>query len=394
MTSKKTLLIAGGGHSDIPLIKASKALGFFVVTSGNRPEDLGHRHSDRFYPIDFSNLTAMLELAQTLRIDAICAGCNDFAALTAAYVAEKMGLPGHESFETTKIIHHKDQYRNFALKNGIPSPFAQGYTSIEDALASLNQFLFPIMVKPVDLTGGKGLGIAEHHHDAENVLKRAFTLSRAKRVVIEEFVQGSRHGFSSFIRDGKVVFHFHDNENYYLNPFLVSAASTPGNVPSKALEKLRNMVDEISSLLGLKTGIVHVQFILQGEDPIIIEICRRSPGDLYIHLVQLATGVDYPSFIVRASAGMDCDNLVQKEVTGYFTRHCVMTSRNGVVRDVAFDQSISENVLEEVMWWKRGDLVKDYLTDKFGIVFCQFRTHEEMLRKTDKMQELIRVQLA
>ena len=118
MTSKKTLLIAGGGHSDIPLIKASKALGFFVVTSGNRPEDLGHRHSDRFYPIDFSNLTAMLELAQTLRIDAICAGCNDFAALTAAYVAEKMGLPGHDSFETTKIIHHKDQYRNFALKNG------------------------------------------------------------------------------------------------------------------------------------------------------------------------------------------------------------------------------------------------------------------------------------
>ena len=394
MTDKKTLLIAGGGYADIPMIQAAKALGYHVITSGNRAEELGHRYSDECRLEDFSDEQAMLKLAESLNIDAICACCNDFSALSAAYVAEQMGLPGHDSYKTAQIIHHKDRYRKFALEHDIPSPRAEGFDSVEAALATLHKFRFPIIIKPVDLTGGKGVSTINQGGDAKSALEIAFMRSRAKRVVVEEFIEGSRHGLSTFIRDGRVVFHFNDNEHYYLNPYLVSAASTPGSVPSDSVEKLCNAAEKIVALLHLKTGIFHIQYILNGSEPVIIEICRRPPGDLYTRFVQIATGIDYPSFIVRGAAGLDCGDLVQTEPAGYFTRHCVMTPRDGKVLDVFFDQTVCENIVDTMMWWQAGDIIDDFMTQKLGIVFLKFQSLAEMQEKSQNMQALIHAKLA
>jgi len=392
-SDKKKILIAGGGYADIPLIQAAQALGFYVITSGNRAEDLGHRYADECCLADFSDKETMLKLSKSLGIDAICASCNDFSALSAAYVAEQMGLPGHDTYDTARIIHHKDLYRSFALENGISSPHAHGFDSVEAALEVLEQFKFPVIIKPVDLTGGKGISTVMHVDDARIALEGAFMRSRAKRVVVEEFIEGSRHGLSTFIRDGQVVFHFNDDEHYYLNPYLVSAASFPANTTDEVVEKLSKAAEKIVALLQLKTGIFHIQYILRGDEPVIIEICRRAPGDLYTRFVQHATGVDYPSFIVRASAGMECDELEQVAPSGYYTRHCVMTSRTGIVHDVVFDPSIRENVIDQFLWWKTGDRIDDFMTQKCGIVYLQFNSMDEMLQKTAKMQDLIFVEL-
>ena len=86
---------------------------------------------------------------------------------------------------------------------------------------------------------------------------------------------------------------------------MVSGASSPSSVPKSAEEKLCKDSEKIAELLGLVDGIFHVQFILKDGVPIIIEICRRPPGDLYVKLVKYATGVDYPMWIVKAQAGED-----------------------------------------------------------------------------------------
>ncbi len=389
----KKLLIAGGGYADIPLIQAGKALGYHVITSGNRKEDLGHCYSDECRLADFSDEAAMLRLAQDARIDAICACCNDFSALSSAYVAQEMGLPGHDPVAVASIVHHKDRYREFARCHGIASPTAHGFDTPGTALAGLADFRFPVIVKPVDLTGGKGIAKASGMSEAAAAVAAAFRLSRAKRIVIEEFVEGTRHGISTFVRDGKVIFHFNDNEYYFQNPYLVSAASVPGTVAPTVVAHLIETIERIVSLLGLKTGIVHVQYIVNREgQPVIIEICRRAPGDLYVRLVQHATGIDYSAYIVRAAAGLDCSGLKQVEPRGFFTRHCVMTSRPGIVRDLVFDPSIYDNIVDRYLWWKPGDVITDVLTQKLGIVFLRFASMDEMVTKTEKMQELIRAE--
>lgn len=388
--SRGRLLLAGGSHADIPMIKAAQALGYHVITSGNRPADLGHAVADETRLADFSDPEAITRLAEGLRVDALVASCNDFSALSCAWAAERLGLPGHDPYDIACTLHHKDRYRAFALENGVATPRALGCASPEEARSAAERLSWPLIVKPVDLTGGKGISVARAPSDLEPALAKAFAATRARRIVVEEFLDGSRHGFTCLLKDGKVVFSFQDNEHYFLNPYLVSAASTPSQAPASAAEDLRATTERIAGLLRLADGIVHIQYILHDGRPVIIEICRRPPGDLYVDLVSLATGVDYPSLIIRPACGLGYDDVVQTEPSGCFTRHCIMSRKPGRIAGLEIDPVVRGKIVEEMLWWKPGDVIEDVLTHKLGILFFRFEGMEDMLELTERMQDLVR----
>jgi len=392
-TPKKRLLYVGGNYADIPLILAAKKLGYYVITTGNRPSDMGHEYADEYYFQDYSDVQGIYTLAKTLNISAICPCCNDFSALSAAYTAEKLGLLGHDSYENAQIIHHKDRFRNFAIKNDIKCPFAQGFSDMKEAKGFLSTASFPLIIKPVDLTGGKGISVVENENEGCEAIEKAFSLSKAKRIVIEEFLTGSRHGFSTIIYHGKVSFYFADNEHYYVNPFMVGAASTPADVSNDIIENLCRQAEKIVSLLHLRDGIFHIQYILHKNEPIIIEICRRPPGDLYIKLVEYATGVDYSSWILQFFTGNQCKDIHRVDPDGYYTRYCVMAENNGIIKDVSFDKRLEGFLIERFMWWKPGDRIHNFLTDKCGIVFLKFPTKNSMHTITELLPFLISVKV-
>jgi hypothetical protein len=148
--------------------------------------------------------------------------------------------------------------------------------------------------------------------------------------------------------------------------------------------------EKIAGLLGLKTGIFHIQFILRDQKPVIIEICRRPPGDLYIKLVEHATGVDYSDWIIRAFCGDECNDLTHQKVSGYFLRHCIMASGSGTLENVTIEPEVEDKIINRMMFWKPGDCVEDYLVIKFGIVFLEFNSLDELLNQSKHMQQMIR----
>ncbi len=103
----QTLLLLGGSHSEVPLILAAKAMGLRVVTSGNRPEDIGYRYAGAFYHFDYSVREDVLAMAESLKPPALLSGANDFAVLSAAFVAERIGLPGNDLVDVSRTLHYK-----------------------------------------------------------------------------------------------------------------------------------------------------------------------------------------------------------------------------------------------------------------------------------------------
>lgn len=434
----------GGGHAEIPLIKAAQALGYFVITTGNAREGLGHPYADKNVFVDFSDKEAMLELARRENVSAVCSGCNDFALLSTVYVCEKLGLPGHDSYATSLEIHHKDKYRALAERLNIPTPHAVTVRSRDEFCALFKSGgcasergaddnaatpRFPVIIKPVDLTGGKGIHRAVNYEEAVKAYEDAVSRTREDHVVVEEFVTGTNHGFSAMLVNGKVTFYFADNEQYFVNKYMVSGASTPSTTSKRGLDLLCEYSERIAADLKLVDGILHIQYIERDDGiPVIIEICRRPPGDLYIKFVQYATGVDYPRAIILAETGTlqindltpagaavvkaDAVNVaadaadVAADAAGAvngvkfvpsvkpFLRHCVMASREGVVQGVSFAPEIEKNVVEKFLWFKKGEPTGDILYYKAGIVFLQFDSVEEMLEKTSRMTDLIQVSLA
>ena len=413
MSFKKKMLLLGGGHAEIPLIQAAQSLGWYVITTGNAREGLGHPYADKNVFADFSDKDAMLELAKSEGVQAVCSGCNDFALLSTVYVCEKLGLPGHDSYATSLEIHHKDKYRALATRLGIPTPraitvnvagteFAEN--NCADFETAIAQLTFPIIVKPVDLTGGKGIHRAANIEEARVAYKDACSRTRQDHIVVEEFVQGSNHGFSAMLVKSKVAFAFSDNEQYYINKYMVSGANSPSTSSDKTLAMLREYSERIAQELHLVDGILHIQYIERADGtPVIIEICRRPPGDLYIKFVKYATDVDYPKFIVLAETGEDISSIKDVPTQGFWLRHCIMADcqageqtasgdiSKGIIRDVTFAPEIQDNIVEKFLWYKPGEVITDKLTYKAGIVFFKFDTLAEMQDKTTRMTELAKI---
>ena len=392
----KKLLLLGGSHAEIPLIQAAHELGWYVITTGNAREGLGHPYADKNVFADFSDKEAMLELAKSENVQAVCSGCNDFALLSTVYVCERLGLPGHDSLATSLEIHHKDKYRALALRLGIPTPKAVVVHDEREFEVAIESLAFPIIVKPVDLTGGKGIHCVANVEEARAAYKDAASRTRQDHIVVEEFVQGTNHGFSAMLVKGKVAFAFADNEQYFVNKYLVSGANSPSTTEALGLAKLRDYSERIARELNLVDGILHIQYIERDDGtPVIIEICRRPPGDLYIKFVRYATGIDYPKFIVMAETGEDISSIADVPTQGYWLRHCIMPGdeieNGGVVRDVVFAPEIQENIVEKLLWYRPGERIADRLTYKAGIVFFKFQSLEEMENKTARMTNLAHI---
>lgn len=390
----KKLLVLNGSHSDIQLIQAGKELGFYVITTGNTPELIGHNYSDEYHSADFSNPEQILQLAKKLKIDAICSCANDFGAIAAAYVAEKMGLAGHDSYETTLILHHKDKFKKFAKENNIITPIAQSYEKVEDALKDIVKYQFPLIIKPIDLTGGKGVSKVINRKEYEEAVRKAYTMSVVSRFIIEPFIEGTYHSFSTFVVNKEVVACFSDNEYSYINPFLVSTSAGPAD----SIEAVKNiLIDEanrIVKLLNLADGVFHIQYVMKDKKPYILEITRRCSGDWYSEPVRQALNVNWAKYIVKAECGMDCSDFPKNlEQQGYYGRHCIMSEVNGIVEDIIISDEIKENIYDSILWCNNGYIINDYMKNKVGILFLKYASQEEMIYKTKKINELVRVKL-
>lgn len=388
---KKKILVTGGGYADIPIIKTVKKLGYFVITSGLDENGLGNLYSDFYCQADNSDKEAILAVAKKLKVDAICPSAAGFSAVSSSYAAEQLGFKYLDSYYSAKILHYKDSFLKFAKENEILVPKSESFNNINNANKAITRFNFPLIVKSADLSGGKGIFKVANKEEAKTAILNAFDKSRTKTIVIEEFIEGSNHGFSSIIKDGKVVFYFFDNEYYYLNKYIVAGASAPGDVHQEAIRVVISEIEKITSILRLKNGIFHLQFILKQKKPYIIDICRRVPGDLYVNFVKYAIGIDYPLYIVKAFLGLSIDDLKQKFSNSYITRHVIMSNKNGRFKRVIFDAEIKKNIIDKFIILKRGDKIIDFMTQRLGIVFLKYNSKKEMDEKNKRIQKLIKI---
>lgn len=380
---QQKLLLVGGSHADIPIIHAAKKMGLWVITTGNNPKDLGHCYADEYHPEDYSNPHKIYLLAKKLKIDAICASSNDFSAIACAYTAEKLHLNGHDRLNTALTVHHKDRFRAFAISEGFCVPKTVAYN--EESMDSID---YPLIVKPIDLSGGKGIQKAMKQSELDMAVTQAKALSKNDRVVIEEFIEGSNHGYSTFLKDQKVVFAFMDDEHYFRNPYLVSGASTSLHYTKEIANQLNCVLEKMASKLSLVDGLLHVQFILKENRPYIIEICRRTPGDLYVKLVEYATGFNMSQAIVQSVLNQSISYTIKN--ISYITRHCVMADKSGTIQSVEYGE-FEDKIFDKMIFYTKGDKISNPLTYKAEIDFIRYKDREDMENCVNKIVDEITI---
>ena len=185
----KKLLLLGGSRFLLPVIREAKALGCHTITCDYLPDNIAHRYSDEYHNVSITDLDATLKLAQELQVDGVMSFACDPGVVTAAYVAEQMGLPNVGPYESVCILQDKGRFRSFLKEHGFRVPGSKSYNTIKAALAEADNLRYPLIVKPVDSAGSKGVSRVDTPDELEAAIRNALQFTRCGRFILKTLLR-------------------------------------------------------------------------------------------------------------------------------------------------------------------------------------------------------------
>ena len=397
----KKLLILGAMEMHVPLIKRAKEMGNYVITVDYIPENPGHKLADEAYFDSTTDLDAVLKLSKKLNIDGIMTYNSDPAAPTAAYVAEKLGLPGNP-YQSVKIMSEKNLFRDFLISNGLNAPKFGNNLNIEDALCHINDFSFPIIIKPVDSSGSKGVTVVNNVNDVQNAIECALEKSRSKKFIIEEYIEpvGKQLHGDGFVQNGKVVF-LHLGDHHFdstINNLVPYSTTYPTEHPVEIVNACKNQIQDFMSKVGFKNGGFNVELRISNKDnkPYIIDIGARNGGNFTPKVIEYGSGFNFLDRAIKIALGENIDDIKMTDKIYNFVSYLILHSnKNGVLNNIVLDKMIEDRIIEKHIYLKSGDKVETFLgaNAALGVLIMKYESREVMDEIVENFHNLYKVEL-
>lgn len=395
----KKVLMLGGSLYQTYAIKEAVKMGYYVITCDYLPSNPGHKYAHEYHNVSTTDKEAVLELAKRLNVDGIVAYASDPAAPTAAYVCEKLGLPT-SPYQSVEILSKKHLFRQYLAEHGFNVPLAKSYTSYEDAEKDIDSFKLPVMVKPVDSSGSKGINKLVDKKQLKDFFKDAQSYSRVKIVIIEEFIekQGPQISGDAFSVEGKLVFHCLGNEFYSTKvdkDFAPLGECWPTIMPHSVIDQLTQDLQRLISSLGMKSTAYNVEAIYGNDGKVyILELGARSGGSLIPQITALATGVDMVPYVIKAAMGEDCSDLKMAPVKGFWSNYMAHANETGYYNGISFEEDFKNNhLVDYVSETKIGDPIHKYrdAQDCVGELILKYDSQEQMFQMIEDMNKYVTI---
>ncbi|MEL7297418.1 MAG: ATP-grasp domain-containing protein [Pseudomonadota bacterium] len=394
---KKKILFLGGSKFQLPPIKYAKSQGHHVITCDYLPDNPGHKFADEFYDVSTTDFDAVLALAKKCQIDGIVAYASDPAAPTQAYVGNALGLPSNP-FEAVEILARKDLFREFLTKHDFLTPKSNAFYQLDEAKPWFETLSKPVIVKPVDSSGSKGVSKINAIEELPQAFDEALNFSREKKVVVEEFFErvGYQVAGDGFVVDGQLKFWCWANEHFdgKLNNLVPIGESFPSIISEATAQQAFEETQRLLTLLGMRHGALNFDFHYNEDgDFSFLELGPRNGGNLIPEVVKYATGVDLVKYTVDSALGLDCSDLTMTPTKGFYSSYMLHALEDGVVDHIWYSDEIRDNIIEESIFIEPGDEVKTFSGSNhtLGTMIMRFDSSEEMLRKMDNMEDYLRV---
>lgn len=383
---QKKLMLLGGLRYLLPVIKAAHEQGYHVITADYLPENIAHKYSDEYCNVSIVDKEAVLQEAKRLQIDGIMSFACDPGVVAASYVQNQMGLPSFGSFESVEILQNKDKFRDFLTKNNFNVPLAKGFDSVESAMEEIYWYPWPVIVKPTDAAGSKGVTRVDKAEDLKPALEYAMQHSISGHIIVEEFIEkeGCSSDTDSFSVDGQLSFvsfcaqRFDANAS---NPYTPAAYSWPSTFTAEQEEYLTSEIQRLITLLGMKTAVYNIETrIGTNGKPYIMELTPRGGGNRLCEMLRYATGVDMITAITRAMVGDPIEPVEQKPYNGHWAEIILHADKDGVFDHLEIDHSLPAEVVEEDLWVQKGAEVESFegANNAIGTLVLKFQTAEEL----------------
>lgn len=398
----KKLLLLGGLFYLIPVIETAHRLGVYVITCDYLPDNIAHKYSDEYHNVSIIDKEAVLRLARSLEIDGIMSFAVDPGVETAAYVAEQMGLPFAGSYESVRILQNKDLFRKFLTDNGFIVPISGGYKTYDELYSDLARFTFPVIVKPTDSAGSKGVTRVDDVSGLRDAFDYAQSFSMKGNVIVEEFIEkeGCSSDADSFSIDGKMVlttFNAQRFDDHADNPYTPSAYSWPSTFTDNQEEILCHEIQRLATLLNLKTSIYNIETrIGKNGKPYIMEMSPRGGGNRLAEMERLISGNDMIEASICGALNMPIPEFKERNLNGHWAEIVIHSDKTGNFRsvDIAPEYQQYQKALD--IYVNTGDMVHTFsaANDAIGTITMNFPTEKMLEIALKTTREWIKINLS
>lgn len=398
--AQKRLMLLGGLRYLKPVIDAAHKQGYYVITADYLPNNIAHKWSDEYCNVSIIDKEAVLREAQRLKIDGIMSFACDPGVVAASYVQNKLGLPSFGPFESVEILQNKDKFRAFLTKNGFNVPQAKGFDSVEAAMQEIYWYPWPVIVKPTDAAGSKGVTRVDKAEDLRPALEYAMEHSISGHIIVEEFIdkKGCSSDTDSMSVDGKLVFTSFCAQRFdaeATNPYTPAAYSWPSTFTKEEEAYLASEIQRLITLLNLKTVVYNIEVrVAPNGKPYIMELTPRGGGNRLCEMLRYATGVDMITAITRAIVGDPIlEPIEQKPYNGHWAEIILHADESGIFDHLEISEFLPAEVVEEDLWVENGDKVESFegANNAIGTLVLNFKTAEELEYAITHQKEWLKV---
>lgn len=305
---KPKLVIIGANDFQNQLILKAKSLGYETYVFAWKDGAIGEKTADYFYPISIVEKDKVLEKCKEINPVGVCSIGSDLASITVNYVAEKLGLPCNPTSITLQCTN-KYEMRKKMKENNIDTPSFIEVTNNPNTW-NVDNLKFPIIVKPTDRSGSRGVTKVSKKAEIEKAIYYATKDSFEKKAIIEEYINGNEYSCECISFKGKHYFLAFTKKYTTGEPnFIETGHQEPADIKEEYQERIKESVFKALTALGVKNGASHTEFKLDENGKFgIIEIGARMGGDcIGSDLVQISTGYDYVKMVIDVACGKEPD---------------------------------------------------------------------------------------
>ena len=392
----KKLLSLGGNYYQSTMVREARRMGLYIIGADNNPLNCAHQLENKYYNISTIDKEKILAIAQKEQIDGIISYASDVGALTAAYVAEKMGLPTNP-LRTIELMTRKDLFHPFFFFFLFNAPETT-YVESPDGIKEFIRTHGTSIVKPVNSSGSKGITIISNESQAAEAFNKAISFDKDGQVIAEEYFEKSGYQISGdiFVVDGKVrnwgFANAHRDQE--CNPLVPIGDSFPIYLDSLHLDIAKHEIQHALTELGFKNGPVNVEFFFDSSDrPIIVELGPRSGGGLLPDIIYMTSGIDIIQYCIKNSLGMSIDDIIDKPMTRNISAYCFHSRKDGIFANLDIKDKLWAKILQIEYFVQAGERVYrcDDSSKAIAIAICEFESQDEMLDMMDNMNEYYEV---
>ena len=395
-------MLLGGLRYLLPVIEEAHKLGVYVITAEYLPNNIAHKFSDEYCNVNIIDKEAGLRAAQELKIDGILSHAVDPGVISAAYVAEKMGLPFQCSYRSTCILQDQSLFRKVLSENGFNTPKAKGYDNAEEALKDANNFKWPVIVKPVDSAGSKGVTKVDSKASLLEAIEIARSVSISKKFIVEEFLDivGNQSSADIFTVNGKLVFPIYSDQLFdtnAANPYTPAIEIWPTSMDQKFQDDLTTQLQRLFTLLGAKTGIYNVESrVCSNGLTYIMEVSPRGGGNRIAEIQDMATNQNLIRNEIKKALKMPLDNISKPICEGIWCNYILHVSKEGFLNSIYIDPEFQKKNVRDIGFTvKPGDKINPFTGahTSLGTLFLHFESRKELQEKLPQIDKLIRITL-